>query len=169
MQSIKKYFRILTMALLVGLLTACSTASTPVSVTELPVGSQESTSMPPIIGTAITDGAQELPQPTATIAGEMIGTSTVTLDQNGQTLIFQPGDRFVLMLGEGYTWDVSITQPAIVSEVMGVMPVKGSQGVFETHQTGQTELSASGDPLCRSQKPACMQPSIAFTIKIVVK
>ena len=97
------------------------------------------------------------------------GNQTVTMADNGKTLTFKPGQRFVLMLGETYQWTLDINNPAVVSQVMGLMPVRGSQGVFEAHQAGQTTLTASGDPLCRSAQPPCMMPSILFEITIVVQ
>ena len=88
---------------------------------------------------------------------------------NGKTLIFHPSQRFVLMLGETHAWTVDISNPAVVSQVTGLMPVRGSQGVFEAHQAGRTSLAASGEPLCRSAQPPCMMPSIVFEITIVVQ
>jgi hypothetical protein len=171
MKNKDKLLQMIVLSLAAGFLAACATVpgSTSIGGTAKPTGSQKVPVITPIVSTAIADGSQELPTPTATIPNEINGAQTITFDQNGQTLTFQPGDRLILMLGDGYNWDVVMLDPAVVSQVSELAPVKGSQGVFEIHQTGQTELTASGDPLCRNQKPACMAPSIIFEIKIVVE
>ncbi len=97
------------------------------------------------------------------------GQITVTLVNNGATLKLHPGDRFVMMLGDAYNWEVTPEDPSIVSRVVNITPVKGSQGVYEAHQAGQTTIDASGDPFCRQSQPPCMMPSIVFTLKIVVE
>jgi hypothetical protein len=171
MKNKDKFLQMIVLCLAAGFLAACATVpgSTSISGTTEPTGSQKFPVITPIVSTAIADGSQELPAPTATIPSQINGAQTITFDQNGQTLTFQPGDRFILMLGDGYKWEVMILDPAVVSQASELAPVDGSQGVFETHQSGQTELTASGDPLCRNQKPACMAPSIIFEVKIFVK
>ncbi len=160
----------LALGFVIVILSACVNSSAPTAAvdTSEPGISQEMPTSAPIVGTAISAGSQELPLPTVNIPGEIDGIQIITVDQNGQTLIFQPGDYFMLMLGDGYTWDVSILDPEIVSQARQSAP-EDSQGIFEALQTGQTELAASGDPLCLSQRPACLMPSISFTLKIVVE
>lgn len=133
-----------------------------------PANSQDLTAAEPIVGTAVSSELQAMPLPTATTQVEINGLQTITIEQNGQILTLQPGDFFVLMLGNGYNWDVSVLDPTIVGQATRPASEE-SQGIYEALQTGKTELTASGDPLCRSQKPACMMPSISFAIEIVVE
>ena len=165
----QKLQQVLIIGLVMGMLAACATVPSPTALSDMaePSGAQELPAAMPIVGTAISDGSQEMPLPTATMPAEINGAQTITVDQNGQTLTFQPGDRFALMLGSGYTWDVGVLNPEIVDQASEPAPAE-SQGLYEALQAGQTELNASGDPLCRTQKPACMMPSISFTIKIIV-
>ncbi len=114
------------------------------------------------VGTAIPPVE---PTPTQPASGE--GRS-VTLDDSGKTVTLQPGDRFLLNLGEGYNWDVTIADQNVVSRVVGVLTIRGSQGLFEARQPGTTTLTATGDPVCRSQQPACEAPSRMFEVQIVV-
>jgi hypothetical protein len=79
------------------------------------------------------------------------------------------GDRFLLSLGEGYDWTVAPADPSIVSQVSNVPAASGSQGVYEARKPGQTELGATGDPLCRKSRPPCGMPSRAFRIEVVVQ
>jgi len=92
----------------------------------------------------------------------------VILGDNGKTFPFKVGDRFVLTLGELYNWDITVSDPAVLSRVVNITVIKGAQGVYEAHQTGTTELTANGDPLCRAFKPVCGMPSILFKITINV-
>ena len=93
----------------------------------------------------------------------------ITRDSNGQTVTLHVGDRFVLQLGDQYNWTVNVADPAVVSRVINITPIRGSQGVYEAHAAGTTTLSASGDPLCRTAKPACAMPSLIVEIKLVVQ
>lgn len=93
----------------------------------------------------------------------------VTLVNNGATITLHPGDRFVMMLGDAYDWQVTPADPAVVSRVINITPVRGSQGVYEAHKAGQTTITASGDPMCRQSQPPCMMPSILFTLNVVVQ
>jgi hypothetical protein len=79
-----------------------------------------------------------------------------------------PGQRFLLALGEGYEWTVTVADPAIVSRVINVLVMRGAQGLYEAHGPGATTLQASGDPTCRSAQPPCGAPSRLFGISIIV-
>ncbi len=110
------------------------------------------------------------PVPPATIVPVPTnGQLTVTLANNGATIRLHPGDRFVMMLGDAYNWEVTPADQNIVSRVVNITPLRGSQGVYEAHQVGQTTIEASGDPMCRGSQPPCMMPSIIFTLKVVVE
>jgi hypothetical protein len=95
-------------------------------------------------------------------------TSIVSIAENGKTLAFASGQRFVLFLDQGYAWQITIADPAIVALLDERAPLPDAQGYFEALQPGQTKISASGDPLCRAAKPPCMMPSILFDITIMV-
>lgn len=93
----------------------------------------------------------------------------ITIDENNQTVDLQVGEVFDLYLGDSFNWTVTVADPSVVGQVMGIMPVRGSQGEFTALRAGTTTLSAIGDPPCRSSKPACAAPSMLFQVKIVVK
>jgi hypothetical protein len=96
------------------------------------------------------------------------GGRNITQADNGGILILQVGERFLLKLGEGYDWTVEITDQTVLQRVIDVAIVKDSQGVYEAINSGQSELKASGDPLCRKQKPPCGMPSIQFQMLVKV-
>ena len=94
---------------------------------------------------------------------------TITLSDTGKTVTLTLGERFVLQLGDTFIWSVSIDNPTIISRVPGVLPIRGSQGLFETLKPGQTMLHATGDPACRQAKPQCELPSQLFQVTVVVQ
>jgi hypothetical protein len=139
----------------------------PLSTLAAGVGSataEVGTSLPP--GTSGPLGS-ETPAPTKTevVPGQDL---RITLDDNGKTLTFQPGQRFLLYLGEGYTWDLNISDQNVIRRVPGVMVIRGAQGLFDAVQAGTTTITAVGDPACRQSQPPCAMPSRAFEVRIVV-
>ncbi|MFA7249729.1 MAG: hypothetical protein WC273_08870 [Dehalococcoidia bacterium] len=92
----------------------------------------------------------------------------ITLDQHGSTVTLHVGDRVLLMLGETYTWTVDPLDTNVVRRVPGIAVIRGAQGVYEAVGVGSTDLSATGDPLCRQAVPACAQPSRLFRVHLVV-
>jgi photosystem II stability/assembly factor-like uncharacterized protein len=96
-------------------------------------------------------------------------TPNVTLADDGQTLTLQVGQRFLLNLGSAYDWTVTIEDQSIVSRVVNVLTIRGSQGLYEAHQAGRTTLTAAGDPVCRQATPPCGSPSRLFRIQVIVE
>jgi hypothetical protein len=107
--------------------------------------------------------------PTATADAPASSGLIVTLDMNGQTVTMRNGERFLLQLGEEYNWTVIPDDPRVISRVVNVMTIRGSQGLYEAHVQGNTTLRASGDPQCRSSQPPCTAPSRMFVINVVVQ
>ncbi|MHB8547094.1 MAG: hypothetical protein ACYDAJ_10050 [Nitrosotalea sp.] len=95
-------------------------------------------------------------------------TPAITLGDNGKTIQISKGDRFLLKLGNGYTWSLDIDNQTVVSRVPNIMVVEGAQGLYEAHNSGQAILTATGDPACLSSIPACGMPSILFKLTIAV-
>jgi hypothetical protein len=96
------------------------------------------------------------------------GSNVITLDNNNQLITLHPNETFLLKLSEIYEWDWQIDNQTVASREINIAVIKGAQGVIKAHQSGTATLSASGDPLCRKQKPACGMPSILFTLHIEV-
>jgi hypothetical protein len=127
----------------------------------------------PVVSTAVGSSlnlSQITPEVTSSAVDPTTGGPiTVTLDDQGKTVNLPLGQNFLLKLGETYTWDISISDQSVISRVRNIAVILGAQGVYESLKPGIVTLSASGDPLCRQSKPACGQPSIQFTVTIVVK
>jgi hypothetical protein len=97
------------------------------------------------------------------------GEKIITLDNNRQTILLLANERFLLKLGEGFDWNITIDDQNIVSRLVGVTVVRGAQGIYVAHKPGSATLTAVGDPVCRKEHPACMAPTIEFQIQVVVK
>lgn len=139
----------------------------PLSTLAAEVGSataEVSTSLPPSTSGPL---GSRTPAPTGTAVapGQDL---RITLDDSGKTLTFQPGQRFLLYLGEDYTWDLNISDLNVIRRVPGVMVIRGAQGLFDAVQAGTTTITATGDPACRQSQPPCAMPSRAFEVQIVV-
>lgn len=112
----------------------------------------------------VTGGDEILP----TELGAEGKTVTVTLDDNGKTINLKQGERLLLQLGEGYNWELTVSDQAVLIPVMGVMLIRGAQGLYDTTFRGKSEISGQGDPTCLSEQPACSLPSIDFKVTVVV-
>ena len=74
-------------------------------------------------------------------------------------------ETFLLKLGEGYDWNITIDDQTIISRVVNVMVVRGAQGLYEAHKPGSFTLTAFGDPICRGGTPPCAAPSQRFIVR----
>jgi hypothetical protein len=86
----------------------------------------------------------------------------------GKTIDLKVGDSFLLALGEGFDWNVTIADPSIVSRQVNILVVRGAQGVYLAHKAGRTTLRAVGDPLCRKTTPPCGLASRLVEVTLVV-
>ncbi|MBI1730643.1 hypothetical protein HY229_07135 [Candidatus Acetothermia bacterium] len=93
----------------------------------------------------------------------------VDLNLNGKTIHLRVHDRFLLKLGEGFDWNISISDMSVISRVPNIMVIRGAQGIYEAKSAGQTTLQAVGDPLCRQAPTPCEIHSISFQVNIDVK
>jgi hypothetical protein len=108
-------------------------------------------------------------QPRPSIPPISDGSRTVKLDDQGKTITIAVGESFLLELGETYNWNVTISDQAVLSRVIGITVIRGAQGVYQANRAGTVALSATGDPQCRQSQPACAIPSLLFRITVVVK
>jgi len=92
----------------------------------------------------------------------------VTLADDGQTITLQVNETFLLELGEGFDWNITIDDQSIVSRVPNILVVRGAQGIYRAHKEGSSTLTAIGDPVCRKASPPCAAPSREFRVNIVV-
>jgi hypothetical protein len=150
---------------------ALPTETIPASMPVLPTDISSPAPLPSTVPSAVVPNSGG--EPTATLPDSTSvpdqGTN-ITLKDQGQTIQLKVGQRFLLYLGtDTYDWSVDIENQSVVSRVMGVMVIRGAQGLFEARSPGTTTLTATGDPLCRQSQPACAMPSILFHVTLVVE
>jgi hypothetical protein len=92
----------------------------------------------------------------------------VTLADNGKTIHISVGQSFLLKLGLGYDWNITVSDQNVISRVKNIAVIVGAQGVYDALAKGTAVLSAVGDPQCRTATPACASPSIMFSVTIIV-
>lgn len=110
------------------------------------------------------------------VMAEQVGVSTdtaplaktITLDDDSKTINLQVDETFLLQLGEGYDWNISIDDQTVISREVNVMVIRGAQGIYRAHKPGSATLIAVGDPLCRKSIPACGAPSRLFKLNVIV-
>ena len=167
--------------LLSVLVTACAPTGTSSMPTDNNSGNSsssgsisptESSQQPvPEVGTTLpqssvtpTPGSNGAPSDSQTSA------STITFADNGKTFYYHPGDSFLLNLGdEIYEWSATVGNQDVISLKVGVMVIKGAQGLYDALAPGTTTLTAVGDPLCRKASPPCGTPTVLFKVTIVVE
>ncbi|MCB0003832.1 MAG: hypothetical protein KDI07_05825 [Anaerolineae bacterium] len=152
-----------------SLATPITESSAPTALSATAVAFDTSTEpLADVTPVTVTAATPTEPPADATAAPEAGQQKTVTLDDQGKTIDLLVGERFLLNLGEGYTWEVEISDPNVVSRVTNITVIRGAQGVYEALQPGTTTLSATGDPACRQTKPPCAMPTTLFTVTLVV-
>jgi hypothetical protein len=113
--------------------------------------------------------------PTLTPSVETVGSSPlsengITLEDNGKTFTMKVGDSFLLNLGTDiYDWTVTVDNESVLHLKMGVMVIRGAQGIYDALAPGTTVLSAIGNPTCLQSNPPCAIPSILFKVTIIVE
>lgn len=153
-----KRFSKLTILLLV-VVTACAprkSASQPVP--------EISTTLPEVPVTP-DPGGNNMPP-----ADQSSSAAAITFEDNGKTFHYNVGDSFLLNLGtDVFEWTVTVENQNVVALRVGVMVIKGAQGLFDALGPGTTTLTAVGDPLCRKSSPPCGAPTILYKVTLIVE
>jgi hypothetical protein len=151
--------------------------SPPATASATPPGTASATAIATSAPTTVATPVHPTVTPTAAVTAPAFPTAsvtpaaspqTVTLAQNGSALTLHVGDRFLLDLGSGFDWTVTVADPMVVSRAVNITVVAGAQGVYEAQAPGETRLSATGKPVC-SPGQACPQFVIGFAITIDVR
>ncbi len=93
----------------------------------------------------------------------------VTLAIDGETLVMNVGQRFLLNLDGAYNWTIHMTDPGVLSQVPNGLNIIAAQGVFEAHKRGTTVLTAVSEPACRQAQVPCNAPVRKFRLWVVVR
>ncbi len=104
--------------------------------------------------------------PVASQAGATAGVLVVTAADDGTVLHLAVGQQFLLNLGPAMDWTVTVADQQIVQRVIGVLVIRGAQGIYEARTAGSTSLSAVGSPPCASGM--CPLYRLGFRVTITV-
>jgi hypothetical protein len=100
----------------------------------------------------------------------LIRPGALTMAENGATVLMTVGDRFALKLGQAPPdWEVSLSDPNVISRVRNIATMIGVQGVYEATAPGVAVLSAEGTFPCQRANPRCMIASPLFRVTVVVQ
>jgi hypothetical protein len=123
-----------------------------------------------VSGTAVTLPAAS---PTSAATPTLVpGTSaTIGRADANQSITLPIGSRFLVNLGlpAMYVVTVNVDNPAVVAPAPNVQAPAGTQGIFAALAAGMAHLTITADPACRTAKPQCELPSLAFVVTIVVR
>ncbi len=107
---------------------------------------------------------------TETSSNDIFTASEVSMQDSGRTLTMKVGVDFLLKLDtDFYDWTVEVDNPSLLSRKLNVTVVKGALGIYQALEAGTTTLNASGNPKCLNTRPACLAPSVTFTLTVVVQ
>ena len=104
--------------------------------------------------------------PVPSQAGATAGVLVVTAADDGTVLHLAVGQQFLLNLGPAMDWTVTVADQQIVQRVIGVLVIRGAQGIYEARTAGTTSLSAVGSPPCTSG--ICPLYRLGFRVTITV-
>ena len=104
-----------------------------------------------------------------TSSGQDQSNKIITLADSDKSITLNKDESFLLKLGDNYDWSVDIDNQTVVSRVMNIAVIKGAQGIYQAHNSGQATLTAVGDPFCLTADPPCKIHSLLFKLNVIVQ
>ncbi len=93
---------------------------------------------------------------------------TVTVADNGDTVLLSLRDAFQLQLGgSGMLWHVSVSPSGILAGPSGV-ELSGA-ATYQAEGVGTATLRAVGGPACLRASPPCLPPELLFQLTVIVQ
>lgn len=92
----------------------------------------------------------------------------VTLANDQTNIALEAGETFLLKLGQDYNWNAAAVDNTIVVRENAVAAT-GAPGLFRALRFGDTDVIATGEPVCRNSVPPCAMPAAVFTVHAAVR
>lgn len=89
--------------------------------------------------------------------------------ENGQAIVVHIGDDVVVAMHDPYIYDLRVSDIAALSPHVGVMYVRGIQGVYTAKTPGTVTIALVPRPNASPAPPAKLQSPVTFTIVILPK
>jgi hypothetical protein len=110
------------------------------------------------------------PAGSASSAFRFFGGPTLTLADQGKTIDLKVGQQFLVALGGGYAWKVDFQELKNIVVVPTLLPIFGSQGLFEPIASGRVSFKAKGEPNCNKEEGGpCPQNPVDFEVTIAIE
>lgn len=96
---------------------------------------------------------------------------TLTMDDNGKHVLIKQGDLILIALDDTFysKWTIVVADPTILTIIQDATLPLHSQALYKAAQSGQTTLTATGEPKCRNSVPPCQIEPRPFTVQITVE
>lgn len=121
-------------------------------------------------GAAAPGAPATVPSATQPAPKTLFSPKTVTLDDDGATLVLPVGGSFLLELGgPPPDWRVRVGNPAVLALQVHVPVLQGAQAIYRGVGPGVTTLAATSVYPCQEAHPACRVVSRAFRLAVVVR
>jgi hypothetical protein len=103
-----------------------------------------------------------------TSATQVTPPVSVTLDDNRRGVDLKVGQYLSVRLGQGYDWQVSVSQPGVLEFTSTASEPQGQQAVLRAVQSGETRVVADRQPTFKRTQPPCTEPTRAYYVNVRV-
>jgi hypothetical protein len=94
---------------------------------------------------------------------------TLSRSEDGWTFVVRAGDDVTVAMNDPYLWDVHVSDTSALARHIGVMFVRGTQGVYRANKPATVTLLLHTTSDSSPQPPADLKEPVTFTIIILPK
>jgi hypothetical protein len=95
---------------------------------------------------------------------------TLSRAEDGTAIVVHMGDDVTVAMRDPYLWSVQMSDPSSLARQVGVMFVRGVQGVFNAKAPGVVTLTlTSNTPGASPAPPSTVKQPVVFTVVILPK
>jgi hypothetical protein len=109
------------------------------------------------------------PAGSASSGFRFFGGPTITLADQGKTINLKVGQQFLVALGGGYGWKVDFDELKNIVAVPTLLPIFGTQGIFQPVAAGRVSFKAKGEPNCNKEEGPCPENPVQFEVIIAIE
>jgi len=159
--------RIIFLVLILGLVTGAAYFSLhPIVSTSSLINASTST-----VDTVVNlpdEASSTAPTASTSTVGWEVGMQTITSQDNGQTIVLQKNERFIVQFGNNLNWKLAFNPSDNITRVPNTSTADGIQGTYEASKIGTVILNATGAPICKPDE-ACPQFMAVAKVTFIIK